>query len=215
MHRSQPAQPPEWPSAAPNGSQLPVPLGTTASQPASSAAPAGRRQGPEWYRRADRGFHSDSEPGGSVWCPSKARQRAQHERRRRCPEQQQRRQRDEDPLGPGGGVGAFAGGLLLFVAGIAVGGEGEYLMERERMSRIVEHDHELESGMEALKMKYDHDLSESTAGLRDELDKEKAKEKELEEELEAEHQVRKRYLLSVLMHKNDHFARTGSGQKRT
>jgi hypothetical protein len=114
-----------------------------------------------------------------------------------------------------GGVGAFAGGLLLFVAGIAVGGEGEYLMERERMSRIVEHDHELESGMEALKMKYDHDLSESTAGLRDELDKEKAKEKELEEELEEEHQVRKRYLLSVLMHKNDHFARTGSGQKRT
>jgi len=97
-----------------------------------------------------------------------------------------------------GGVGAFAGGLLLFVAGIAVGGEGEYLMERERMSRIVEHDHELESGMEALKMKYDHDLSESTAGLRDELDKEKAKEKELEEELEAEHQVRKRYLQSVL-----------------
>jgi hypothetical protein len=64
-------------------------------------------------------------------------------------------------------------------------------------------------------MKYDHDLSESTAGLRDELDKEKAKEKELEEELEAEHQVRKRYLLSVFMHKNDHFAKTGSGQKRT
>ena len=87
-----------------------------------------------------------------------------------------------------GGLGAFAGGLLLFLAGIAVGGEGEYLIERQRVERIPAHDQELLSGAETLRMRYDHDLSERTASLRDELEKEKEKEKELVAELQAEHE---------------------------
>ena len=43
-----------------------------------------------------------------------------------------------------GSVGAFVGGLVLFVAGVAVGGEGEYLMEHEKMAKIEYHDRELE-----------------------------------------------------------------------
>eukprot|EP01043_Picozoa_sp_COSAG02_P020992 COSAG02_NODE_1053_length_14943_cov_3.871076_8_plen_243_part_00 len=96
-----------------------------------------------------------------------------------------------------GGLGAFTGGVLLFVAGIAVGGEGEYLIEKQRMDRIVAHDHETEFGMQALRRQYDHNLLASTASLRDELKKEKEKEKELEEELQAEHeQAAKLELLS-------------------
>lgn len=91
-----------------------------------------------------------------------------------------------------GGLGAFVGGLLLFVAGIAVGGEGEYLIERQRMERIVAHDQELESGIQALRTRYDHDLSERAASLREELEKEKEKEKELVEELQAEHERKSR-----------------------
>jgi hypothetical protein len=72
-----------------------------------------------------------------------------------------------------GGMGVFVGGLLLFVVGIVIGGEGEHLIERQRMERVIAHE---------------HDLSVSTSKLRDELENEKEQEQQLKKELQAEHE---------------------------
>ena len=112
-----------------------------------------------------------------------------------------------------GGVGAVGIGLLLFVGGIMVGGEGEYLrvrgqvsalplslsphsvarglQEQKRLKAVEMHYSKLKAQAAQtadLQQRYDHELElerKAKAMLAEEI----AKEKELAEDLEAEHEV--------------------------